>query len=125
MEMTYNGTLTMPANFAALDAEEMTYVEGGYNEYYFRTKYDARDFLANRACMCLDYMGMVTILGAASASNVLIALTAGIADYLVAQWREQYATAAHTANHLSWTNNVKVTLEINNALMWDINFYKF
>ena len=29
MEMTYNGTLVMPANYAVVNEEEMTYVEGG------------------------------------------------------------------------------------------------
>lgn len=29
MEMTYDGMLTMPSNYAVMDYEEMTYVEGG------------------------------------------------------------------------------------------------
>ena len=30
MEMTYDGALVMPKNFAVVDEEEMTYVEGGF-----------------------------------------------------------------------------------------------
>ncbi len=30
MEMTYNGTLVMPANYAVVNEEEMTYVDGGW-----------------------------------------------------------------------------------------------
>ena len=33
MEMTYNGTLMMPANYAVVNEEEMTYVEGGGTAY--------------------------------------------------------------------------------------------
>lgn len=29
MEMCYNGALVMPSNYAVMDEEEMTYVEGG------------------------------------------------------------------------------------------------
>lgn len=29
MEMTYDGTLVMPSNYAVMDEEEMTYFEGG------------------------------------------------------------------------------------------------
>ncbi len=30
IEMTYNGTLVMPANYAVVNEEEMTYVDGGW-----------------------------------------------------------------------------------------------
>lgn len=30
MEMCYDGALVMPSNYAVMDEEEMTYVEGGY-----------------------------------------------------------------------------------------------
>ena len=30
MEMMYNGTLVMPKNYAVVDEEEMTYVDGGW-----------------------------------------------------------------------------------------------
>ena len=29
MEMCYDGALVMPSSYAVMDAEEMTYVEGG------------------------------------------------------------------------------------------------
>ena len=123
--MIYDGTLTMPANFAALDEEEMTYVDGGTETHFFSTKYDARDFLNDRAWMCVDYMGFLTVACAALGSNFYLVVGTAVCDYIMDDWRKTYAAAAHTANHLGWTNNVKVTIEINWSTALDINFYKF
>lgn len=37
MEMTYSGTLMMPANYAVVNEEEMTYVDGGWNYSYSKS----------------------------------------------------------------------------------------
>ena len=38
MNMTYNGTIAMPANYAVVTAEEMTYVDGGWSIKFNPTK---------------------------------------------------------------------------------------
>ena len=65
--MIYDGTLTMPANFAALDEEEMTYTEGGSilcdeSYQYCRSGYEAAA-ICHRASGQLTgvYLGCITV----------------------------------------------------------------
>lgn len=63
MEMCYNGTLVMPKNFAVVNDEEMTYVEGGW--YYSGTQYyssgqTAYNYLSSTA---LKFYGLSCVLG--------------------------------------------------------------
>ena len=55
MEMCYDGVLVMPSNYAVMDEEEMTYVEGGI------------DIPRAAAAMIIDGLFMFTPLGAAFA----------------------------------------------------------
>lgn len=47
MEMCYDGALAMPKNYAVINEEEMTYVDGGLYKsvnHYFSSGYSARDW---------------------------------------------------------------------------------
>lgn len=73
MEMTYNGTLTMPANFAALEEEEMTYVDGGYKDsgvLYASSGTDLGHYLSTCAGVIYGYMLVYGISGAVTAAAV-------------------------------------------------------
>lgn len=142
MEMTYNGTLTMPANFAALDEEEMTYVEGGLLSHDFgyecaRNKWAASDKCNNWAQDILAFEVGLIALGAiiggvagskgglkgAVACAALGAMIGGAADIVLDQWRNAYAQAAYDARYLNWSTPTLIHRELIGGVMC-INFFQ-
>lgn len=142
MEMTYNGTLTMPVNFAALDEEEMTYVDGGLLSHDFgyegvRNKWAASDKCNNWAQDILGFQVYTVALGAvigalagskwgwkgAAALGFLGALVGCAADLVLDQWRQAYAQAAYDARYLSWSTPTLIHRELIGGVMY-INFFQ-
>ena len=128
MEMTYNRTLTMPANFAALDAEEMTYVEGGWiGSCMYSSGYSAKN--ACNACaedlwvifgcglLAAGYASIISgavggaigsvIPGAGTAVGAIalsilgtVALAAW--EYCIANWALEWGRAANACERRGW-----------------------
>lgn len=121
MEMTYNGTLTMPANFAALDAEEMTYVEGGAHSLSFTSRGDAYVFCNNRSLMYGEARvlgaGATTLIGAALGGGGGAALGAilgiGLTDVL-SQWRDAWGDEAYYISRLNY-NRITIEWDYSNS----------
>lgn len=125
MEMTYNGTLTMPANFAALDEEEMTYVDGGLNIVKnFNSGYEARDwcrgystdlwgiYFSGIAAGALIGAKIGIAMGsvAPGAGNIVGAIVgailggwgASVLSDLVCVWAQEWGNGANNAERRRW-----------------------
>ena len=118
MEMTYNGTLTMPANFAALDEEEMTYVEGGYSDsgtkycssgmnlyHWFSTCSNVVKAFAIVECISGTVAGaiagyLVGNLPGAIIGGMICAAAGFITGTCLMQWSQTLSTAAVAAHQI-------------------------
>ena len=73
MEMCYDGTLVMPKNYAVVNEEEMTYVEGGWSA----TVYGSLSQIRNRintalvACVVGDLASLALVAGGELIAMVL------------------------------------------------------
>ena len=94
--MTYNGTLTMPATFAVVCEEEMTYVEGGF---YYMDNSECCALLAAIGLTVSANAGAIATAITAAGSGGLAAIASSIpvlgwvvsivgAGYLIAQGKE-------------------------------------
>ena len=64
MVMTYNEALVMPSNYAVMDEEEMTYVEGGAAAVVYGTAKEIRTRLTTAIAASLTGTGAAAGLGA-------------------------------------------------------------
>ena len=138
--MIYDGTLTMPANFAALDEEEMTYVDGGLmlDGVTVASKDIASShcsdwatevFYVQIGTVCLGaVIGLA--LGAEAAGEkgaiagaMLGAMFGLVGDSIFNQWREAYAQAARDARKLSWNGWVSIRRELIGGVMF-VDFFR-
>lgn len=92
MSMCYAGALAMPSNYALMNEEEMTYVEGGRTSKVYMAS-EAISYLSNQAKLCtVETLGGVVIAGAAAVTIVAGMAGAAIAAF-AAQWASAYSTA--------------------------------
>lgn len=66
MEMCYDGTLVMPANYAVVSEDEMTYVDGGFykcDQFCYNSALEAYDEL-NKSAMIAYGFGFGVAIGA-------------------------------------------------------------
>ena len=89
MEMCYNGELVMPKNYAVVNEEEMSYVDGG---------------ATYSASQCRDF---VAALGLCS-GQALMAVAAGAA--VVAKLKKLFSTFSVLGGPLTWILNIAVGL---------------
>lgn len=144
MEMTYNGTLTMPANFAALDAEEMTYVEGGMHIVKpFNSGYEARAWCNGYATDLWGiYFSGVAVGGILGANvvgtfasiipgagtivgsiigGVLGAWGASVLSDVISDWAKEWGNGANNAERRGWK---RTTVDFAwNSLTMSVNVY--
>ena len=145
--MIYDGTLTMPANFAVLDEEEMTYVDGGWIGYNtFSSGFSARDscnFCASdlwkvAACAAIGagwvayYSGAVgaavgsVVPGGGTSVGAILGvvfggLAVGVIEYVVINWALEWGHAANAAERRGWQiTTVEVAL---NSLVMEVRVY--
>lgn len=140
MEITYNGTLTMPANFAVLDEEEMTYLDGGmiFQQRLAYSKTDASNICANWAGMAFDVANCSILAGAlvgfvfgaeiagktgAAAGAAIGALLGYYGSNILDQWRLAYAQAARDARKLPWNGYVCIQTELIGGVL-SVDFFR-
>lgn len=133
MEMTYDGALGMPKNFAVVDEEEMTYVDGGIYksaDYYFSTGYLERNwceelggyFWGLYACgiTCSTAAGMYigsiapglgTVVG-----GIVGALVGCFASDIFADWAKTFDNAAYEASKKR-TKSCRVNVTLSNLTL--------
>ena len=117
MKMNYNGTLTMPANFAALDAEEMTYVDGGKGTLFIN-KQDALNYLDNRSAMCRDAAGFASVAGS-------LGLPTGWFSAIAMQWRNEYSQERiNLKNNQYLPNYIIVNESVDSGWYLDVYFWR-
>lgn len=95
MEMTYNGTLVMPANYAVVNEEEMTYVEGGASASVYGTASNIKARLDAIISLALAGTGTGTAIGAVIGMGFGAAAGAVLGNALFGSWRS-CASAAHS-----------------------------
>jgi len=147
MEMTYNGTLTMPANFAALDAEEMTYVEGGWiGSCMYSSGYSAKNACNNLAADLWKIAGCIflasgwatyaaaavsgalgsTIPGAGTTVGAVLGyvfggITVAVAEAVIINWAMEWGRAANACERRGWQiTTVEVAL---NSLVMEVSVH--
>ena len=81
MEMMYNGALVMPNNYAVVNEEEMTYVDGGWA---VDTKFLGLNlYLTHKECNSLATKGAINAIKGALSGNIYRIIIGGALGLLI------------------------------------------
>ena len=122
MEICYDGALVMPKNYAVVNEEEMTYVNGGWNielrRYYEAYSYEARlveleVILTAKVSDCIWITGGTIALGLAIACIPAVGVPIescylGVASAVVALATTIIATNDKTGKEFTVSKRIKV-----------------
>ena len=124
MEMYYDGALVMPKNYAVVDEEEMTYVEGGYSREIVGFSSGSEAY--NKLNQASKYAGAATFIvgapfmGIGGALSSAMAAIVGFAGGIITgscmwQWKQALDTAATVAKKYSLP--VYAEIEVNHGTL--------
>ena len=117
MEMYYDGALVMPKNYAVVNEEEMTYVEGGATAYVYSSAKDIQKRLSNVICASLVETGLCAAIGFILGGVFGAVITGGLADGYFYSWRNCAGSAYDTVqNILNQYGNVQCVLKTSYTL---------
>ena len=112
MEMCYDGALVMPSNYAVMDENEMTYVEGGSVSTFYKTAKDASAYLSGKAAFYAACGVAATGGAAATVATVVAALGFGSYAALSYAMANNYTSAYNSAqNILANKGNVRCKIQ--------------
>lgn len=113
MEMTFDGTLVMPSNFTVMNETEMTYLEGGGQNIFYKTVAKGCTYLS---AMAAAFAGTGTgYAGAAlaGASTIVLAVLAGAGSALCYSMASLYTSAYNSCSNIKTSygssKRVKIT----------------
>jgi len=110
MVMTYNEALVMPSNYAVMDEEEMTYVEGGAKPsvMWYGVYWQLSNAQVNRICKACNLgAGAAGVLSTLSAMGVVTAIGSTPAA-LVSAVLWTYGAALDLMNDLGGNKGLKL-----------------
>lgn len=114
MEMTYDGTLVMPSNFAVMDGTEMEYLSGGKVVTMNRVPYNtAKTYLIGMQLQCRAgaiVAGLNGIMSSAiPVANYLIGATNLVTASCLWGWADAYGNALNTLGEISQSKKINIT----------------